>query len=209
MDYELYKGYNTRPGTYDRQVINELGTYKTLVLESGDVVLDIGGNIGSFARYASERCQEVISIEPDPDNYALLKLNAPKALNLNAAVTNSDVHEITLWKNRGINKGMHSTVEFRGRDPIVVQAVKIQDLLEEFKPTKIKVDCEGAEYDFLSPKDLIGVRGVIMELHKQKRGFLDKAKALHAQFIAVGFKVIHEPNFVSKSWTTLGSYSRD
>jgi tRNA G37 N-methylase Trm5 len=43
----------------------------------GEVVVDIGAHIGTFAFYAAGPCQasKVISFEPHPDNFRLLERN--------------------------------------------------------------------------------------------------------------------------------------
>ena len=42
-----------------------------------DLIIDVGGHIGLFALYASLKCPEgkVISVEPHPQNFSLLKEN--------------------------------------------------------------------------------------------------------------------------------------
>ena len=47
--------------------------YYPLKISRDDVVLDVGANIGIFTCRTSKRANEVISIEPDPSNFEVLK----------------------------------------------------------------------------------------------------------------------------------------
>lgn len=211
MKLELYKGFETRPGTLDKYVVDEISSYKTLDLVPGDTVLDIGANIGTFSRTALQRGAHVIAVEPDPENFALLQQNTQDYENiiwLRMAVVNSGWNkEITLYKNKGMNKGLHSTVPTRGRDMITVECVSFQRLLDKFHPNKIKIDCEGAEYDFFRPSELPDyVVAVIIEYNLSRRGEQEKAQACHAQF--AGWNCLRQPRFGTKAWATIASYRR-
>lgn len=45
-------------------------------IRKGETWLDLGGNIGAFAVLAASRGARVISVEPDPDSAAILRMNA-------------------------------------------------------------------------------------------------------------------------------------
>jgi FkbM family methyltransferase len=71
-----------RPGTTDEKVIEEVlvrNEYQNrtagLFVEAGDVWIDIGGNIGTFALLALAAGGRVLSIEPAAENYRLLYAN--------------------------------------------------------------------------------------------------------------------------------------
>ena len=69
------KGY-TRPDTLDEYVFKEIKpSYNCLELGEGDIVLDIGANIGAFSKYAMEKGAYVYAYEPEPENYELLVVN--------------------------------------------------------------------------------------------------------------------------------------
>lgn len=209
MTLQLYKNYYIRPDTYDFHIINELSTYKCFILDTNDIVLDIGGNIGSFSKFAATIAKQVISLEPDPDNFSVLQLNAPNSLLINAAVVKEDTGDIILYKNKHKNKGLHSTVPYRGREQLYVHSRSFRSLLDEFKPTKIKCDCEGAEYDFFEPELLAAeVTGVMLEIHVQKKGQREQGKQLCQRFIDAGFSYVKEPAFKDKSWGTLACFKR-
>jgi len=67
--------FNLSPN-HCRDVIDGEGCYNIPGLESPSVVLDIGANVGAFARWAAKRwpTATVHCYEPQPMNYALLKM---------------------------------------------------------------------------------------------------------------------------------------
>jgi FkbM family methyltransferase len=205
---ETYKGFTVRPGTLDDYVVNEISSYRHMPIHKGDYVLDVGGNIGTFARTAFDAGASVVSIEPDPENYALLQKNAPGVLALNAAV-GKVAGKLTLYQNVGKNKGLHSTVPTRGRTQIEVPAYSWDGLLKKFKPNKIKIDCEGAEYTFLVPAELPHfVTHVILEYNLSRRTEQAEAQRTHDEFLAAGWECHKRPRFGTKAWATLAYYTR-
>ncbi len=215
MITEKYKGLHVRPDTLDSYVVDEVqASYRLLEVGPKDKVLDIGANIGAFSRLASDLGAEVVGYEPFPDNVKLAKKNAPKATINEAALVGSfcQAKHVEFFVNvRGKNHGAHSSVPTRGRDVILVPAVRLVDVFKSFKPTKIKVDCEGAEYEMLLGLELPkSVKRVALEIHLQKKAHKEAAVQLHKQFIAQGFKVLRDPSpsFETKAWHTLGVYGR-
>ena len=119
----------------------------------GDTIIDVGANVGWYTIIASKlvgKNGSVIAFEPDPENFALLKRNTlangcdnvileQKALS-NASGT------LTLYLDES-NKGMHSTVFDWKRGGIKVEALRLDDYLENrFKRVDfVKIDVEGAE----------------------------------------------------------------
>ncbi|MFO0448608.1 MAG: FkbM family methyltransferase [Pseudomonadota bacterium] len=205
-----YKGYIVREGTLDSYVVDELRTYRMLTLYPHDIVLDVGGNIGSFAKYAAGICHSVVSVEPSPDNFALLEINSPRSLNINAAVVGDNMTQnVFLYENRGKNKGLHSTVPTRGRDVVTVPAVEFAKLLHDYTPTKLKVDCEGAEYSFVVPGELPeSVKAVAIEYNLTRKHERGAASAMHQKFLESGFACLKFPTLHTKAWATLSFYER-
>ena len=173
-----YKGIkaNVREDTSDEFVVHEVfdGAYSKLNLQPDDVVVDFGLNIGMFTLYAlSKGVSRVYSYEPDPDNYEVacsnLKLNEIESsryvLN-NCAVVGNDDEKRYFSINLKKNKGAHSLVHKRGRNTITVNCVNINDVIENIRPTVIKMDIEGGEYECLPAlKSYEGIRELILEFH--------------------------------------------
>jgi FkbM family methyltransferase len=57
---------------------HEYSTPLPFEIRPGDAVVDLGANVGVFSRLAFESGASVLSVEPVPEVFAVLKLNCPK-----------------------------------------------------------------------------------------------------------------------------------
>jgi FkbM family methyltransferase len=128
-------------------------------IAASDTVVDIGGNIGTFAVLAARHAVNgrVISYEPDCDNYALLCQNlrmnkAANVLAVNAAVGgNSGTRKLF----RAAQGGFHTIIPEQARGTAAPALVRVLTLKEVFDTNDVvrcnflKLDCEGAEYEIL------------------------------------------------------------
>ena len=198
-----------RPGTLDEYVMKEQSGYQPLGLKFTDRVMDVGGNIGAFARWAEPQCKEVISYEPDNANFQILCENIKGRQSLmayQAALVGDDRKTVDFYLN---NKGMHSTVERRGRTKVTVPALNFWSELDQHKPNVVKMDIEGGEYDILLGRELPAyVEKLAIEIHlndKKWRGLL--SVDLHKKLCET-FRVVKEPRFTPKGWATTAFYRR-
>lgn len=211
---EMYKGVWIREESMDKYVVNEVqASYRLLEVNEKDTILDVGANIGAFSKLACEQgAKLVVGYEPFPDNVKLAKKNAPKAHIVEAALISGKEKTITFYVNvRGINHGAHSSVPTRGREMMSVPAENFAAVLKEVRPNKIKMDCEGAEYDLLVDKPLpTFVKRIALELHLNKREYRETARYLHEQMLNQGFKCLKDPSpsFETKAWHVIGVYAR-
>lgn len=142
-------------------------------IRKGNVVLDIGANIGYytliFAKLVGEE-GKVIAFEPDPNNFALLKKNI--AINgyqnvvlVEKAISNkSGKGRLYLAEE---NLGDHRIYESNvilGRKSIEIETIKLDDYFKDYEGRIdfIKMDIQGAE-----PIALEGMRTLI-EKHSPK-----------------------------------------
>ncbi|MDA3854677.1 MAG: FkbM family methyltransferase [Candidatus Woesearchaeota archaeon] len=178
---ELYehKGVKAlvRPETSDSFVVREVmqGEYNKLNIREDDIIVDFGLNIGMFTTFALKKgAKKVYSFEPDKENYYLatknVEMNIPDStrykLNNDAVIGNNDkTRDFSINVKR--NKGAHSLIKKRGRDTITVSCQNINKVLESIKPTIVKMDIEGGEYECLKSleNNFEGVREFIMEFH--------------------------------------------
>lgn len=197
--------------TSDQYVCGQVcGEYKKLPIKDR-VVLDLGGNIGAFAVYASLLgCKQCISYEPDVDNYNLLQTNTRSYSNIiihQAAVITKSADAVRFYKTTGSAKDGYSIIPFRGRVESVVPAVSFKSVLEKYKPSTIKMDIEGAEFDLLIENDLPAyVKDIIVEIHFSKKEFREKYHTLVSRF--KNWNVIIQPKVTEKNFHTLGQWSR-
>ncbi len=204
-------GLYYRPDSIDDYIIREARGYDLLGIQEEDRVLDVGGCIGSFAARAAATGARVVSYEPDPENFKLLEINSPHSENVNAALTSQHIDYVTLYKNTGKNKALHSTTPHRGREFIQVPAVRMSYAMTSLDPTVMKMDCEGAEYDLLDDFKFGTIDRMAIEWHLTKPEWRGKAPRFHEQVIASGFKMIkgNVAAFSGKTWATVIFYKRN
>ena len=173
-----------REGSTDEAIINDVRYGNTYLdynfkgFTSGDIVIDIGAHIGSFAIECALRGAKVIAFEPDTDNFNLLVKNIEanklcgRIIPVNKAVSDSS-GTVMIYKDN-VNYGSHSIdkkyVDHISNDKIEVTAVAINDVLKDYKKiAMLKLDCEGAEYDIINAASLLNVDKIVMELHDKSR----------------------------------------
>ena len=206
---EKHQGY-VRENTLDEYIFGEVrSAYKDLEIKKGDVVLDLGANIGAFAKQAAEKEAIVHCYEPEPNNFTLLQLNSPNTNNHKKAVVGKQNGNIELFINSKRNKGIHMTRPVNGRESIEVETVSFSDLINEIKPNKIKIDVEGAEYDFLPYEFPSFVERLVMEIHFQYDPSWRKlGREVHESMIKQGFSSLKEFKDTGKNWHIIGAYVR-
>ena len=139
-------------------------------IKEGDIVVDLGGNMGIFNRWAySQGASKVISFEPDKRYYQLLSLNAnPKSILFNAAVIH-EIGELNLYESDHL--GGSNVFSGTGGKNYPVRTYTLNYLFETALIEKIdflKVDIEGAEHAAfmgISDENLRKVRTIAMEYH--------------------------------------------
>jgi len=139
------------------------GDYRSLTIRPDDIVLDAGANAGLFSIWAALRCRSVISVEPAPETFDLLKLNkrinkATNVLLINKALSDHDGY-VTM-------RGDGATYQIE-QDGIMIPSTTIDSLLAELDVSVdvVKMDVEGAERLCLPGSYLQKVREIVVETH--------------------------------------------
>ncbi len=123
-------------------------------IKKGDVVLDIGANIGYytliFARIVGEN-GKVFAFEPDPTNFSLLKknveINGYKNVELMQKAVSNKTEKIKLYLSRD-NSGDHRIYDSSdGRQSIEIESIRLDDYFKDYNGAInfIKMDIQGAE----------------------------------------------------------------
>lgn len=146
-----------------------------------DTVIDVGGNMGFFARRAWERgASKIISFEPQAKAFECYMMNAKHGMechNMGISDTPGEL-ELTYGENNNNTGGgsMFANYESRGIEIKHREICKVETLDHFFetdpsfsKVDFLKIDCEGAEGAVLrgiSDENLSKFRCVAIEIHR-------------------------------------------
>lgn len=179
------------------------------------IILDIGAHIGLFSIYASALNPKVkiIALEPEPNNFALMKENlklnhCENVVVKNIALVSDGQQNIDLYLSE--NSHNHTTtpnhLTTQPLDHVIVPATNLGKLIKQNKLDKIsllKMDIEGTEFEIfenVEDKILNIVENIAVEYHEDennKRADLENIIRSH------GFSVEHFPNHYDKRFGLL------
>ncbi|MEM3087838.1 MAG: FkbM family methyltransferase [Candidatus Bathyarchaeia archaeon] len=168
-------------------------------LRKGGTFLDIGANVGGYTVRACKKGVKTIAIEPDPDNYRLLKLN----LRLNHC-TNSIVLNMAAGSKREIRQlhfgrdnspAGYSVIpdKFAGTVKCSVEVkpvdIAIAPLLDDGWIDLVKIDVEGFEVEVIKGalNLLKRTRHIIVEVIPSTESKINEVMEL---LTAIGFKLV-------------------
>lgn len=170
-----------RPNTLDRhiyaQVVAQNEYRLPRSLSEDDVVIDVGGHIGSFAYAAHMRGSRNIHVyEAHPENakMCMTNLNLPGIVVYNKGVWRSDQgDEYTLshtgfdYTPQGVNTG-GGNVLWTENATQTLEAVSLDSILREFEHVHtLKVDAETSEFPILlTSSELHRVSYIVGEFHE-------------------------------------------
>ncbi len=172
-----------RENTSDKEIIDlNVGVENTEYVfppTEPKVVLDIGANIGITSILMANHYPDAIiyAIEPDPENFQILKLNVKDYPNVTPMMMalGEKTESRKLWpSDNPTNHGGFSLHPEHGCDktaePKNVACVAINTFIEQIggKVDIIKIDCEGSEFEIINgmmDKQLAHVSFIFGELH--------------------------------------------
>jgi FkbM family methyltransferase len=163
------------------------GDYRSLTIRPNDIVLDAGANAGLFSIWAASQCRSVISVEPSPENFELLRLNrrinkATNVVPINKALSDNDGY-VTMGGDGATYK-----IEQNG---IRVPSTTIDSLLAELdlSVNVVKMDVEGAERLCLPGSYLEKVREVVVETHSTEDSVVRTLEEYEFKTTRISFRV--------------------
>ncbi|MDB5105073.1 MAG: putative Methyltransferase FkbM family [Fibrobacteres bacterium] len=199
----------TSDGSCVVDVTREDEYFKHFGIFPGDIVVDIGSNIGSFSVYAGwlQPTARVLAVEPLQANYDLLSRN----VRLNG-LKNVETFRCGIMAKAGEIEIYHGTNDAEASSSVVasgvvdkskvekVPCISFVELLDKVPRVDfLKIDCEGAEFDFLpdAPSATMKkVRKLAMEYHDVRKDLTHKD--LVRKLESEGFRVTVEPPLPGK-----------
>ena len=179
---EIASKYGFQLGIY-HEIYNLREYYKNRekAIHEGDVVVDLGGNMGIFNRWAyNEGASEVISFEPDKRYFKLLQLNSdPRSVLFNAAVSDT-MGTINLYETEHYG-GSNIFGNPYDQSGYPVRSYTLDYLFETLidKIDFLKVDIEGAEhkvFNGISDENLMKIRTIAMEYHHSNTNYNEELR---------------------------------
>lgn len=146
----------------DITVLNEIYIYDIYHelferIDKGSTIIDIGAHVGIFSILAGKTAKnvKVLSFEPLPENYILLKQN----IALNKLESHITAYEKGIGKKEERkklyidpkNSGGHS-LYIRSNHSKTISLISLKQVFTQNKLKKadiLKIDCEGAEFDII------------------------------------------------------------
>jgi len=145
------------------------------IVESDDIVLDIGAGIGFISTLISRRAERVISVEANPDLLPFMatlhQLNGvTNATRLNAVLGHREAGSATFYQRSDFWMGSLANGPNPYINKVMVPNMGLNALLKKEQITLIVCDIEGAESFLFSQAELCCVDRVYLELHDHITG---------------------------------------
>lgn len=192
----------------DRSVfsmINEIiirHEYDKIPLSKSDVVLDLGMNVGVYSIYVINKYgSKIIGVEANPAIFNIARSNLlPYKKNIidliNKAVWKNDDEtiKISICRESGVSSVYKDWGGSERISYVNIKTISFHRLLNKYKPTVIKCDIEGAEWEIFDKETFYllehsKVRYITMEVHAVDDKFTKRTKHLCDGLSKSGFDV--------------------
>lgn len=177
-------------------------------INQGDVVLDIGSNLGYFSLYALEKgASKVFSVEPNPKTFKHLKNNVKdfeEIIPIQYAISDK-IGEIDFYEGEASSIATTYAVSenvtpFKySNKNVKVKSIDPNSFMKEFSIEKIdflKIDCEGAEFEFFETIDeeflSKKIKYINGEVHNFAGSHSEYEKSIRSKLIRCGFEVYED-----------------
>ena len=173
--------------------------YPGFAARPGDQVLDIGANVGVFSVLAATRGARVHAVEPHPDTFAVLSMNAVEFgfSCTRAAVVGAGTKDATVTLLDAEKSTAHAVapgVLASEGNGIEVPATSLAQLVGK-RCDLLKLDAEGSEFPILlnsGPEPLERIDRMIVEVHHHAGDLRDLARHLYGHGFLLEFPYIGE-----------------
>lgn len=149
--------------------------YDVYEISDQDIIVDIGGHIGSYTIKAAHKCTRghVYTFEPYLPTYTILKENVKRFKNVTifdkAVSDHSGLQSLYISKTNPAENSLTRVTDTQ----TTVELISLNDIYSILGISQInllKLDCEGAEFSILfnSKEALQKIDKIIMEVHEPK-----------------------------------------
>lgn len=185
-------------------------------LRPGDLFIDVGANVGSYTVLASATGADVVSFEPVPAAFGVLRDN----VNLNQPAGRVEVHnaavgaaagELLMTADKDTMNRVVGTAPAPGEAVARVPTVRIDDItgVSDKRPCVLKIDVEGYESQVLAgAAGLLAsgrVQAAIVELNGSGARFGADDDSLHERLLGGGFTAWRYDPFARRLQPLAGS----
>lgn len=182
-----------QPDNWFRTVTDECRQYPIHLVDIKDdeLVVDIGANVGGFYEAWKHRFQKWIAVEASKWNCEMYKQNTGRDVEINKAVWNKSGELLKLQSyivdDKDTESGSFGVTGFVSEknghgwqgDWEEVQTISFDEIFGKDEVGLLKIDCEGAEYEFLMGKDLSKIKWITGEFHNFLGGVKHKKLFTH------------------------------
>lgn len=173
--------FNIRPNSWDINVVKSVASGREYGIKpkKDDVVVDIGGHIGSYSIMAGLNGAKVYVFEPTKENFDVLVENIKlNGLEDNVKAFNKAVVGVDRpFKIKFNRKNTGSSIE--NEDGYEVDTITFDEVMEMVGDVDIlKMDCEGTEHEYPIKKWADKIKTILAEIHIKKT-FIDNIRDTH------------------------------
>jgi FkbM family methyltransferase len=156
---DILQNHFSNPRCCTVPILNQTNSdyYKKFVNEEDKVILDLGANIGLVSIHLSPYADKIISVEPTPSRFNILKHFTKGFKNIEcvqgAISYKKEITQFYILEDTTEN----SLMSGKGGIEISVQAYTLKNIIDMFNLETIdfvKIDIEGSEIKFLSEENI-------------------------------------------------------
>ena len=202
-------------GRYEEDILDGVMSFleKKFHIKTFDCVIDVGANIGNHSLFFSNKAQEVLSYEPNPKTFELLKINAGLSNNIsifNYGLSDQTSQKILIENNFNIgNSFIESTEDSIKNDgypryKIDLSTLDSIDELLEKNIDLIKIDVEGYELEvMLGGMNLINNNKPTILFELNKETIVRKNQNIQKFLKKHGYQLYSVSEYIYPKWKML------
>ncbi len=180
------------------------------LLKEGDRILEIGSGLGFISTIAARdpKTEDVLCYEADPRLISYIRsvheLNGIKKATVRNAALTTDLSqkELTFYVRKDFWGSSFSKAAGEYESTAIIPTQSFNEVVQQFRPTFIVCDIEGAELDLFFNASLYGVTRVLMEIHSRVLG----RSGVKRLFDAMSARDFHYDEFHSHGSVVLFSH---